>query len=44
MTFRERIIAGIIASTLVITVLGPCGIMNDPERVEVRCAREVGVE
>ncbi len=44
MTFRERIIAGIIASILAIAVFGPCGIMDDPERVESRCAREVGVE
>ncbi len=44
MTLRERILAGILASIIAIAVLGPCGIMDDPERTEVRCAREVGVE
>lgn len=44
LTFKERVIAGVIASILVIVVFGPCGIMDDPERVEVKCAREVGVE
>ena len=40
MTFRERIILGIIASGLTIAVLGPC----EPTRIETRCAREVGIE
>lgn len=40
MTFHERIVLGIIASCLTIAVLGPC----EPTRIEVVCAREVGIE
>lgn len=40
MTLRERILLGVIASGLTVAVLGPC----EPTRVEVVCAREIGIE
>lgn len=40
MTFRDRIIAGIIASGLAIAVLGPC----EPRRIESVCADRLGIE
>lgn len=41
MTFRERIITGIIASCLAIAILGPCE--PTPTHTPSACARRLGI-